>query len=155
MSSSGAAIFSAVDGRGDDAPAHEIQDRCSGHPELSGQYHYHGPSDCMTEVSPGTDGHSGLVGYAVDGFGIFGSRGSLASSSTATARQNRNDQPAPTGGPGDILTLAAKELGVDIEALRQAVGPPPPNFRHAAKVLGISESRIKAAMRRARQQTGN
>lgn len=60
----GVAIYNALDARGEDAGAHEIQDTCSGHPERSGQYHYHTHSDCMTQ-------QDGLVGYALDGFGIF------------------------------------------------------------------------------------
>lgn len=68
----GAVFFNALDARGDDAVAHEIQDSCSGHPEHDGRYHYHGPSDCMTEQTKTASGHSGLVGYALDGFGIFG-----------------------------------------------------------------------------------
>lgn len=75
ISLTGAAIFNAVDARGKDAPAHEIQDKCQGHPERSGQYHYHGPSDCMKESGKSSNGHSGLVGYALDGFGIFGLKG--------------------------------------------------------------------------------
>ena len=71
----GAAIFNALDGPGRDAVAHEIQDSCNGHPERSGQYHYHGPSDCMTETGRTSNGHSGLVGYALDGFGIYGMNG--------------------------------------------------------------------------------
>lgn len=72
---SGAAIYNALDGPGRDAVAHEIQDRCNGHPQRSGQYHYHGPSDCMIEAGAGPNGHSGLVGYALDGFGIYGLKG--------------------------------------------------------------------------------
>jgi len=71
----GAAIFNALDARGDDAPAHEIQDDCGGHPERRGQYHYHNGSDCMVERDPTKSGHSGLVGYALDGFGIYGTKG--------------------------------------------------------------------------------
>lgn len=71
----GVAIYNALDGRGDDAPAHEIQDKCNGHPQREGQYHYHNKSDCMTEVGRASNGHSGLVGYALDGFGIYGSNG--------------------------------------------------------------------------------
>lgn len=63
----GVAIFNALDGRGDDAVAHEVQDSCNGHPERSGEYHYHGPSSCI----PGADKPDTLVGYALDGFGIF------------------------------------------------------------------------------------
>jgi len=63
----GTAIYSAVDDAGRDAAAHEIQDRCGGHPQHRGQYHYHGPSSCL----PG-EKSSGLIGYALDGFGIYG-----------------------------------------------------------------------------------
>ena len=68
----GSYFFNALDGPGRDAVAHEIQDDCQGHPEQTGAYHYHNLSDCIAD--PGT-GHSALVGYALDGFGIFGHRG--------------------------------------------------------------------------------
>ena len=63
----GVAIFNALDARGDDAVAHELQDNCNGHPERTGEYHYHGPSDCIE----GVDEPNTLVGYALDGFGIY------------------------------------------------------------------------------------
>lgn len=63
----GVAIYNAVDDGGTDAVAHEVQDRCGGHPQHNGQYHYHGPSPCMPNEMT-----SGLVGYALDGFGIYG-----------------------------------------------------------------------------------
>ena len=48
-------------------------DKCFGHP-YSQQYHLHGYSwKCFP--NQGTTGHSPLVGYALDGFGIFGPRG--------------------------------------------------------------------------------
>jgi hypothetical protein len=72
---SGAMIYNALDAVGLDAAAHEIQDTCSGHPQGRGQYHYHSASDCMTEGAKTSDGHSGLVGYALDGFGIYGKTG--------------------------------------------------------------------------------
>jgi YHYH protein len=62
----GVALFNALDAAGRDAVAHEVQDRCDGHPERSGTYHYHGPSPCV----PGTTQRNTLVGYALDGFGI-------------------------------------------------------------------------------------
>jgi len=64
---SGVALFNALDDAGRDAVAHEVQDRCSGHPERRGQHHYHGPSGCMKEASAANT----LVGYALDGFGIY------------------------------------------------------------------------------------
>jgi len=69
---SGAAIYNALDGAGRDAAAHEIQDTCNGHPERSGQYHYHSYSTCLNDTRSGPGGQSDLLGYALDGFGIYG-----------------------------------------------------------------------------------
>jgi hypothetical protein len=71
----GAALYNALDAMGRDAAAHEVQDACSGHPQGRGQYHYHSWSDCMSDSSAAPDAHSALVGYALDGFGVFGMRG--------------------------------------------------------------------------------
>ncbi|HRA20026.1 MAG TPA: YHYH protein, partial [Anaerolineae bacterium] len=68
----GAYVFNGLDALGRDAVAHEIQDSCQGHPERNGSYHYHSLSLCAEDAG---DGHSALVGYALDGFGIFGRRG--------------------------------------------------------------------------------
>lgn len=65
----GVALFNALDDSGRDAVAHEVQDRCNGHPEMRGRYHYHGPSPCLA----GTTSRNALVGYALDGFGITSS----------------------------------------------------------------------------------
>jgi len=64
---SGAAIFNAFDAGGRDAPAHEIQDRCNGHPERSSQYHYHNWSPCL-----GVADADAPVGWMLDGFPILG-----------------------------------------------------------------------------------
>jgi hypothetical protein len=69
---SGAAIFNALDAQGRDAPAHEIQDACNGHPEPRGQYHYHDLSPCLRDDAGAAGRHSDLVGYALDGFGLYG-----------------------------------------------------------------------------------
>lgn len=70
---SGVLLFNGLDGQGKDAPAHEIQDSCQGHPERSGSYHYHSLSSCIKD---GSAGHSKRLGWALDGFGIYGKRGS-------------------------------------------------------------------------------
>lgn len=67
---SGVVIFSAFDAEGRDAVAHEVQDNCDGHPQVSGFYHYHSLSDCIVDAAD--SGHSSLVGYAFDGYGIYG-----------------------------------------------------------------------------------
>jgi len=66
---SGSLVFNAFDAEGRDAVAHEVQDECDGHPQAGGFYHYHSLSDCIEDTS---SGHSSLVGYAFDGYGIYG-----------------------------------------------------------------------------------
>ncbi len=65
----GVAIFNALDDAGHDAVAHEVQDLCTGHPQMRGEYHYHGPSPCL----PGATANETLIGYAIDGYGIYSS----------------------------------------------------------------------------------
>lgn len=72
---SGVVLFNALDAPGRDAVAHETQDRCQGHPQASGVYHNHSVSNCALEEFDTGEGHSALVGYIVDGFGIYGPRG--------------------------------------------------------------------------------
>lgn len=69
---SGSVVFDALDAENRDAGAWETQDKCAGHPERTGQYHYHTLTECIAD--PGS-GHSALLGWAVDGFGLFGKRG--------------------------------------------------------------------------------
>jgi hypothetical protein len=66
---SGVILFNAFDAAGRDAGAHEVQDACDGHPQASGFYHYHNLSDCLEDTAAG---HSALMGYAFDGFGVYG-----------------------------------------------------------------------------------
>jgi hypothetical protein len=68
----GSVLYNALDALGRDAVAHEEQDLCQGHPDQSSSYHYHSLTNCLPD--PGT-GHSNLLGYALDGFGIYGVRG--------------------------------------------------------------------------------
>jgi hypothetical protein len=68
----GAMLYNAFDAAGRDAVAHELQDSCQGHPEAQGNYHYHNLTSCIDE---GEGGHSPLVGYAFDGFGLYGHHG--------------------------------------------------------------------------------
>lgn len=69
---SGVVIFDGLDALNRDAVAHETQDSCQGHPQISGAYHYHNLTECIEDAGTG---HSNLVGYAFDGFGIYGVRG--------------------------------------------------------------------------------
>ncbi len=55
------------DGDGSDELAYQGQDVCSGAPQPNGAYHRHVMSECL----PGIHDRVALVGYALDGFGIF------------------------------------------------------------------------------------
>jgi hypothetical protein len=63
----GVPIFNGFDAGGRDAGAWEVQDSCSGHPQVSGEYHYHTLSSCITDMSV-----QKVIGYALDGFPITG-----------------------------------------------------------------------------------
>lgn len=72
---SGVPLFSAFDAMGRDAAAHEVQDSCEGHPERTGRYHYHSLSSCIRDGRSSKRSHSSLIGWALDGFGIYGQYG--------------------------------------------------------------------------------
>jgi hypothetical protein len=196
---SGAVLFSALDAPGRDAVAHETQDACQGHPQEAGVYHYHSLSSCVKDETDAT-GHSRLVGYALDGFGIFGRKGEGGKTLTSADLDECHghthvidwdgkrvkmyhyhatwDFPytvgclrgsydretvrvisgpphgAPGGGrpggpgrhaPPDLAPVAAK-LGVPLEELRRALGPPPPDLESAARQLGIPWEKLREAL---------
>jgi YHYH protein len=66
MLRNGVYVFNSLDGRGDDAVAHESQDLCDGHPAMT-TYHYHSIPSCIRNA---TKGPSTVVGFAWDGFPI-------------------------------------------------------------------------------------
>jgi len=63
----GVVFFSALDSHGRDEPAYEMQDTCGGMSAPNNMYHRYQPSDCMPHIHE----NNALVGYALDGFGIF------------------------------------------------------------------------------------
>jgi len=68
----GVSIFDALDALGHDAVAREGQDACHGHPDQSSTYHYHGwIFACVTDAGSAST-NSSLLGYALDGYGIYG-----------------------------------------------------------------------------------
>lgn len=69
----GVLLFNALDDAGRDAAAHETQDTCDGHPDGQERYHYHAVPSCILSRATGS---STLVGYALDGYGIYVERDS-------------------------------------------------------------------------------
>lgn len=64
---SGVPLNDGFDAELRDAPAHEAQDSCNGHPQVSGVYHYHSLSSCFKNAD-----EKSVLGYALDGFPITG-----------------------------------------------------------------------------------
>jgi hypothetical protein len=68
----GVAIYNAFDAHGYDGAAREEQDACHGHPDQSSTYHYHGFIQTCSNDAGSLTTNSTLLGYALDGFGIYG-----------------------------------------------------------------------------------
>jgi hypothetical protein len=76
ISLSGSAIYHGSSTLGNDAAAHEILDRFGGHTDGTERYHYHFPAEELQDhIHPHSSGHSPLMGYMLDGFGIYGPYG--------------------------------------------------------------------------------
>jgi hypothetical protein len=65
----GIPILDGFDAGGNDAAGVETQDTCHGHPNKNAGYHYHALSPCILSNKART--HPTLVGWALDGFGIY------------------------------------------------------------------------------------
>jgi YHYH protein len=65
----GVLLFNGLDAAGRDAAAHEVQDSCDGHPNGGEEYHNHDIPSCI--LAKTRNGRSTLVGYALDGYGIY------------------------------------------------------------------------------------
>ena len=66
--SDGVVLYNALDANGRDAAAHEVLDSCGGHPDQASRYHHHDVPPCILDAATG---RSTLVGYAIDGYGIY------------------------------------------------------------------------------------
>ena len=68
----GHSVYHSVDTVGRDAVAYELLDRCGGQSDGTGTYHQHYLSECIPDSA---EGHSLLMGYMRDGFGLYGPKG--------------------------------------------------------------------------------
>lgn len=90
--SDGVVFYNSLDDAGRDAVAHETQDRCDGHPDGHERYHYHNVPSCIRDRAAGA---STLVGYALDGYGIYVERdakGNLPTNADLDACHGRTSQ---------------------------------------------------------------
>ena len=71
----GVPFYNPYNREGEDAAKVEVFDECCGHPDPRGRYHYHIYPKCVKtpfEKDDGSQGHSPLLGFAFDGYGIYG-----------------------------------------------------------------------------------
>ncbi len=134
ITTTGVAIYNALDAAGRDAAAHEIQDLCDGHPQGNGQYHYHSGSPCL----PGATSNK-LVGWALDGFPILGMRdakGALITDADLDACHGRAESVTVDGRTYSYAYRLTQEYPYTLgcftgqvqqstrQAIHQSMGPP-------------------------------
>ena len=72
----GIPFYNQYNAQGGDAVKLEVFDSCCGHPDQSGRYHYHKYPVCVKSPFKDPKGeHSPLIGYAFDGYAIYGPNG--------------------------------------------------------------------------------
>ncbi|HVW66559.1 MAG TPA: S-layer homology domain-containing protein [Candidatus Peribacteraceae bacterium] len=99
----GVAIFNGLDAEGRDAAAHEILDACEGHPQQQGMYHYHDESPCLHDTN--TAGQSPLLGYALDGFGIYGKYDENGNALSSADLDECHGRTSPVMWDGKLVTM--------------------------------------------------
>ena len=135
----GFSIFGLYDDQGDEITNADLNE-CHGHShevtlegERTESFHYH-----LTNEYPYTLGC--FMGDDV----VRARMGPLGQQGQAVEPPLRRGSGGE-GGPGGLAD-AAERLGISEQALRDALGPPPPDIAGAAQRLGISEEVLREAM---------
>lgn len=106
ISLSGSAIYHGASTLGNDAAAHEMLDRFGGHTDGTETYHYHFPAqDLQDHIHPHTSGHSALMGYMLDGFGIYGPYGEQGELLTSKDLDECHGHTHPVMWDGEMIDL--------------------------------------------------
>jgi hypothetical protein len=72
----GVPFYNPYTAQGTDAAKNEVFDECCGHPDPMGRYHYHIYPKCIhTSFTDKPGEHSPLIGFAFDGYAIYGPLG--------------------------------------------------------------------------------
>lgn len=138
-------------------------DKCAGHPTPDiGAYHYHGLPNCVTAKVDKVSKPSHIIGFALDGFPIYGDRDIKGKQVTAKNLDQCNGVISATPefpkgiyhyvllGTADARSSIACFHGKVDASQIQAMPPmgggmPMPDTGAAAKKLGITEDALKAA----------
>jgi hypothetical protein len=90
----GIPFYNPKDRFGRDAGKYEVTDDCCGHPDEKGRYHYHVYPRCIhTSFADPAGEHSPLIGYAFDGYGIYGPNGEAGKPPTDLDTCNGHSDP--------------------------------------------------------------
>ena len=139
-------------------------DKCTGHPTPGiGAYHYHGLPSCVTAKVDKVSKPSHIIGFALDGFPIYGDRDNKGKQVTAKNLDKCNGVNSATPefpkgiyhyvllGTADARSSIACFHGEVDASQIQAMpamgggGMPMPDTAAAATKLGITEDALKAA----------
>ena len=154
--------FTITDSKGITA---SFVDKCAGHPTpQQGAYHYHGLSKCVTAKVDKTTKPSHIVGFALDGFPIYGDRDATGKQVTAKNLDQCNGINSATPefpkGIYHYVLLGTADVRSSItcfhgEVDSSQIQPMPPmgagqmtmpDLAAAASKLGKTESALKAAL---------
>lgn len=106
ISLSGSAIYHGSSTLGTDAAAHEMLDRFGGHTDGTETYHYHFPAvDLQNHIDQYENGHSGLMGYMLDGFGIYGPYGEEGELLTSSDLDECHGHKHPVLWDGEMIEI--------------------------------------------------
>lgn len=106
ISITGSAIYHGASTLGNDAAAHEMLDRFGGHTDGTERYHYHFPAqDLQDHIHVHEPGHSVLMGYMLDGFGIYGPHGENGEILTSEDLDECHGHTHPVLWDGEIIEL--------------------------------------------------
>lgn len=143
-------------------------DNCAGHPTpMQGAYHYHGLSSCVTAKVDKKAKPSHIIGFALDGFPIYGDRDVKGRQLTAKNLDQCNGINSATPefpkGIYHYVLLGTADARSSIDCFHGVVdesqiqqmpnmgpgpgmGGPMPDLAAAASKLGISEEQLRAAL---------
>jgi YHYH protein len=96
----GVALYAPIDEQFRDAAAWETQDKCQGHPQQQGQYHYHDVSECLQNATVGV---SSVLGWAIDGFPIVLERNAQGDLPTNADLDDCHGRTAPYNLDGQVV----------------------------------------------------